>query len=79
MKDKKKRTGRKFQKQDVFDLCVLLKAERWAQDQLWGHSPGVTELLGEMYKWLRMRHIDAYLLSGNRVIISGIILVIPKG
>ncbi|MDI1489926.1 MAG: hypothetical protein OHK93_001125 [Ramalina farinacea] len=79
MEDKKKRTGWQFQKRDVFELCQLLKAERWAQDQLWEQSPGVIELVGEIYKKLGMKHIDADLLSGNEVEISGITLILPKG
>ena len=77
MKDKKKRSGREFQKRDSFNLCRYLKAERWAQDQLGEQAPALLELLAEIYERLGMRHVGAYLLPGNIVLISGIRFIIP--
>ena len=63
MKDKKQRSGGRFEKRDVDNLRVILEGGAWAQDQLFERTFGVNIVVYEIYAWLDARQVDEDMLK----------------
>lgn len=61
MKDKKERSGGKFEKRDVDNLRAILEGGSWAQEELLELSPAVNDLVVEIYERLELKPVERHI------------------